>query len=69
MRHWHGSVILIIYCQDGALHAMLLRTFTPLMAEETKYDLFFICSFNIITYGIILGGNSPQIINVFKIKK
>jgi hypothetical protein len=44
-------------------------TVKAIMAQDTLGLICFSYAYSIITYGTILGGNSPYSINIFRIKK
>jgi hypothetical protein len=46
-----------------------IRIVTPLMAEETLRMIYFAYVHSLLIYGIILWGNSPHSISVFKMQK
>jgi hypothetical protein len=46
-----------------------IRIVTPLMAEETLRMIYFAYVHSLLSYGIILWGNSPHSISVFKMQK
>jgi hypothetical protein len=46
-----------------------IRTVTPHMAEETLRMIYFSYLHSVLSYGIILWGNSPHSISVFKMQK
>jgi hypothetical protein len=46
-----------------------VRTVIAVMSQKTVRMIYFSDIHSVVTYGIILGGNSPYIINIFRIQK
>jgi len=47
----------------------ILRTLTPFLTQQNMKIIYFSCFHSVMTYGIILGGNSADRDNVFKLQK
>ena len=52
-----------------SLACYVIKVITPLMSEDILKMIYYSYVHLIITYGIIFGGNSPHITDIFKIQK
>jgi hypothetical protein len=64
---WKSHINQILLRLNSACYA--IKVITPLMSEDTLKMIYYSYVHSIITYGIILGGNSPLNNVIFKIQK
>jgi len=64
---WKSHINQILSRLSLACYA--IKIITPLMSEDILKMIYYSYVHSIITYGIILGGNSPHITDIFKIQK
>jgi hypothetical protein len=64
---WKSHIGNVLKKLSSACYA--ITNVTPLLVEETLRTIYFAYAHSILSYGIILRGNSPHSLSVFKMQK